>query len=344
MFLVDEYRPTDKDESHFHKKILDMLEIMSKDEAIPHIIFYGPEGGGKKTMINIFLRMLFGPYVHNTKEVSYNIIGSGGKKTEEKLKQSNYHIIINPKNNNYDRYLLRDVVKEYAKRRSLNSIFEKNKQFKLVLINNLDNLSFCTQAALRRTMERYNDKCRFIMCCKSLSKVIEPLQSRCVCIRVPSPRDDEIFEYILKISLKENIELNLEEYSNIVDKANGNIKLALWALQFKKFGDGMDTEYTKSLYKLVNLFLQGELYNVSKIRNIFFDLMITNYSGITILKDLLNVLYKENKINDDSRQKLVQKSAEVDYGLLKGRREIIHLDNFSIYALNLIRMQNEICK
>ena len=61
-------------------------------------------------------------------------------------------------------------------------------------------MSYYAQTSLRRTMERYNDKCRFMMWCKSLSKVIEPLQSRCICLRIPSPTDDELFRYIFKIS------------------------------------------------------------------------------------------------------------------------------------------------
>ena len=344
MFFIDKYRPITKDDSHFHQKIIDMLEIMSKDDGIPHTILYGPDGSGKKTLVNIFLGMLFGPNVHNSKEVSYDIVGSGGKKNVEKIKQSNYHIIINPKSNNFDRYLIHDVVKEYAKSKTLNSIFEKNKQFKLVLINDVDNLSFCAQAALRRTMERYNDKCRFVMCCKSLSKVIDPLKSRCVCIRVPSPDDADIFEYIFKISTKEKVNLSLKEYADVVKNSNGNIKRALWELQYKKYGYEMNTEYKKSLDKLVDLFWKGELNNMTAIRNIFFDLMITNFTGITILRDLINVIYQSKLLTDDTKQKLVQTSSKIEYGLIKGRREIIHLDKFTMNALKLINEQKNLQK
>ena len=46
-------------ESDVHKEIYELLERMSKDESIPHIIFHGVKGTGKKTMIKIFLEMLF---------------------------------------------------------------------------------------------------------------------------------------------------------------------------------------------------------------------------------------------------------------------------------------------
>lgn len=345
MFLIDKYKPTCENESSFHKNILDMLKIMSKDDAIPHIIFYGPESSGKKTMINMFLSMLFGPNVYNTKDVSYDIVGSGGKKTTEKIKQSNYHIIINPKNTNYDRYLLKDIVKEYAKRKTLNTILEKkSKQFKLVLINDLDNLSFCVQAALRRTMERYNDKCRFIMCSKSLSKVIEPLQSRCVCIRVPSPTDDEIFMYLLKISIKEKIEIkSLTEYDKIIKSANGNIKNALWRLQYKQFGYEYTNGFIESVQEMADLLLSGGgLELVDTIRNIFYSLTITNFNGNTILKSLIETLYDSDKLTDKIRQKILEKGQETEYGLVRGRREIYHFDDFIISVLKIMNHEQNI--
>lgn len=337
MFWIDKYRPINKKESFFHKDIIDMLEIMSKDDAIPHIILYGPDGSGKKTLINIFLGMLFGQNVYNMKDVTYEIVGSGGKKTPEKIKQSNYHITINPKNNNHDRYLIHDVVKEYAKNKSLNCIFEKNKLFKVVFINGVDSMSFGAQAALRRTMEKYNDKCRFIMWCDSLSKVIDPLQSRCVCIKVPAPTDTQLFEYIFKISIKERMKLSLEDYSNIIERAKGNIKEALWELQYKKYEYSIITEYKKSLHKLLELFLKTDLQNIKEIRELYFDLMITNFPGVKILRDLVNIIHDEcSVINQDTKQKIIRLSSEIEYRLMEGRREIIHLDIFSMECMKLI--------
>ena len=57
MFFIDKYAPKSIEDAYFHKDELNKLKIMSKDESIPHIIFYGPEGSGKKTTINMFLEM-----------------------------------------------------------------------------------------------------------------------------------------------------------------------------------------------------------------------------------------------------------------------------------------------
>ena len=59
MYLVDKYDPKSVETVYFHKDILKKLVLLSKDESIPHLLFYGPEGSGKKTIIRLFLEMLY---------------------------------------------------------------------------------------------------------------------------------------------------------------------------------------------------------------------------------------------------------------------------------------------
>lgn len=334
-FLIDKYRPTSKDEISFHKQLIELLDIMSKDEAIPHIIFYGPDGSGKKTAIRLFLEMLFDSSVHKTKDTSYKVIGSGNKTIIENIKQSNYHIVIDPKGTNFDRYLIHDIVKEYAKRGIIN-VFKTTRQFKIVLINTIDSMSHNPQASLRRTMERYNKNVRFILWCRSLSKVIKPLQSRCMCIRVPSPSDTELFNYIFKISIKEGIKLTLDQYVKIISRANGNVKNALWSLDFARFNYDMSTDYYESLEKIIKLLLEPQLGNVIAIRNIIFTLTITNFTGTTIVRDLLDSICLNENITDQAKQKILQESVEFEYQLVKGRREIIQFDAIITTIMRII--------
>lgn len=343
MFLIDKYKPMTKESIFFHKQLINLLECMSKDEAIPHIIFYGPDGSGKKTTIRLFLEMLFDKYVHKTKDTPYKVVGSSSKIIQEEIKQSNYHIVIDPKGNNFDRYLIHDVVKEYAKRGSIN-VFKTTRPFKIVLINNIDNMSHNPQASLRRTMERYNKNVRFILWCKSLSKVIKPLQSRCMCIRVPAPSDIEIFEYIFKISIKEGILLSLEKYTDIVTNANGNIKNALWELDFCRFNYSISTDYYDSLKKIVNLILEPKLGNVIRIRGIIFTLMITNFTGTTIMRDLMDYICINPNITDVAKQKIVHECVEFEYQLVKGRREIIQFDAVITTAMKIIHEEKGLIK
>lgn len=323
MFFMDKYKPTTKEEAFFHKQILDLLEVMSKDEALPHIIFYGPAGSGKKTLVAIFLEMIFGKYVNRTKNVQYKVSGSGSKITMESVKQSQHHIVIEPKNNNSDRYIIHDIVKEYARHIG---VFQKKRSFKVVLIKKIDNLSYSVQTSLRRTMETFNEKCRFIMWCQSLSKVIKPLQSRCICLRVPTPSDIELLKYIIKISTCENIMLSRQQYFDIVRRSNGDIKRALWELEFFRFNYKIDTDYYESLQKIIDLLLEPKLGNMILIRNIIFNLMITNFEGTVIMRDLIDYICCCKKITDIAKQKIIYESAEIEYQLVKGRREIFHFD------------------
>lgn len=251
------------------------------------------------------------------------------------MKQSDYHLVIEPKNTNFDRYLIHDIVKEYAKRRTL-GIFESKKQFKSVLINNIDNMSYYAQTSLRRTMERYNDKCRFIMSCKSLSKVIKPLQSRCICIQISAPTDSEMLRYILDISIAEKINMTLDQYSKIILSAKGNVKHALWEIEFIKQGYELDTNYVQSIKKIVNLILEKKLTNVIVIRDILFSLMITNFTGTTIMRDIIDTICLNPKLSDKLKHKIIKLGSDTEHQLVKGRREIIQFDAFITSAIKAV--------
>ena len=327
MFFVDKYAPKKVKDAFFHKEELNKLKTMSKDDAIPHIIFYGPSGCGKKTTINIFLEMLYDEEVHNLVNSVYNVTGSGNNSTQVTIKQSNYHIVIEPNNNNFDRYLIQDVVKEYAKRVPL-GVFTSQKFFKTVLINNIDNLSYYAQTSLRRTLEKYSGTCRFIMWSRSLSKVISPLRSRCYCFGIKSPSNSDLFEYLLNISAYENISLTLEEYTEILNRSNNNIKTALWYLELSKFGEDFETTYDETIKKITKLILDHKLESLPVIRELIYNIMITNITGTKIIKDITNSLLSNKCIPFESKINIVEIAAEKENNLIKGRREIMHLEPF----------------
>ena len=173
--------------------------------------------------------MLYDETVHDTADTAYLVTGSGNVPKNVYIKQSDFHIVIEPKGNNSDRYLIQDVVKKYAKQPPMR-VSSSNRVFKTVLINNIDKLSYYGQTSLRRTLEKYSDTCRFIMWSRSLSKVIEPLRSRCYCFRIKAPTRNQIIHILLKIAAKEGIDLDMEEFTKIAVKSGGNIKKAIWSM------------------------------------------------------------------------------------------------------------------
>jgi replication factor C subunit 3/5 len=62
----------------------------------------------------------------------------------------------------------------------------------VVIINEADSLSRDAQAALRRTMEKYMSNMRIILCANSTSRLIAPIKSRCLLMRVAAPSSDEV--------------------------------------------------------------------------------------------------------------------------------------------------------
>lgn len=73
--------------------------------------------------------------------------------------------------------------------------------FIVVVINEADSLSKDAQHGLRRTMEKYMSNLRIIFCCNSTSKIISPIRSRCLLVRVPAPEVEQVTseEYVLFI-------------------------------------------------------------------------------------------------------------------------------------------------
>lgn len=294
-FLVDKYMPRSLEEvleekeetridniinnrKYFHKEILKKLGEISRDDSIPHIIFYGGRGTGKKTLINLFLELIFDKSIYKMDDSKYSVKGSGNNENIVSVKQSDHHIIIEPTNTNFDRYLIQDIVKEYAKKYPL-CVFDKNRNFKMVQINNLDNLSYYAQTSLRRTMEKYSRTCRFISWCYSLSKVIEPLRSRCLCVHVPSIKREELVEWIYMISMNERIGYNMRVMEEIIDKSGGNIKEILWRVElYKKFGK-IDNEYHRLLKMLIK-----------EIRKSIIDEI-----SMRCIRELKNEIYKYKK-------------------------------------------------
>lgn len=345
MYFIDKYTPISINDSKFHSNLLKRLQHMSKNETIPHILLCGPEGSGKKTIVKLLLEMLFDKDVHNIEDATYIVVGSGNKVTPVTVKQSNYHIVIEPNNNNFDRYLIQDIVKEYAKKIPMN-IFKTKKIFKIVLINNIDNLSYYAQTSLRRTMEKYSSTCRFIMWCTCPTRVIEPLISRCVFLNVISPSDKELFSYIYEISIKENMILKLEDYTYILNCAQGNIKEALWILELYKFGYNKKNIYYQTIDLIVRIIISYNIEQINNdktdkdnrlyIRDLLYNIMITNINGSRILKDILNKLCDNDDIPDQCKYSIIDIISFYEHNLIRGRRNIIHLETPIIKIMKIL--------
>ena len=110
----------------------------------------------------------------------------------------------------YDRIVIQEILKEIAQTQQVD--LNAKQRFKglylpsvpahllkillippeVVIINEADSLSRDAQAALRRTMEKYMSNLRIILCANSTSKLIAPIKSRCLLMRVAAPNQEEV--------------------------------------------------------------------------------------------------------------------------------------------------------
>eukprot|EP00996_Jenningsia_fusiforme_P000855 NODE_1777_length_1410_cov_48.534901_g1606_i0.p2 GENE.NODE_1777_length_1410_cov_48.534901_g1606_i0~~NODE_1777_length_1410_cov_48.534901_g1606_i0.p2 ORF type:complete len:230 (+),score=30.58 NODE_1777_length_1410_cov_48.534901_g1606_i0:184-873(+) len=204
MLWVDKHRPKDLDQMEVHRPISVQLKGIVLGDEFPHLLFCGPSGAGKKTRIMALLRHVFGNSVDRLKTEQKPFKVTESKTLEVCTLSSQHHIEMNPSDLGiYDRVVIMTLLKEIAESAPLDG--NNQRAFKVVVLTEVDTLSRGAQQALRRTMEKYITTCRLILCATSSSRIIEPLRSRCFCVRVPAPDAQTIQGVLEGIARKEGL-------------------------------------------------------------------------------------------------------------------------------------------
>jgi replication factor C subunit 3/5 len=323
-------------------KVIEELEYGTKIYSnFQHLIIYGPDGSGKEFTINKLLEKIFGKPGILLKEIEYTVSGYSNTKTKIMIKQSKNHIIIEPNSNGFDKYLIQEIIQDYAKSELLN-IVKNRKQFKVVVINKIDNLSYYAQASLRRTMEKYSNTCKFILVSNQLSKIIEPLRSRCLLLRVPLPSNEKILETILHITEKEQIQISWNEIKNIINESENNINYTIWLLNMYKYNTSYEKNWELLIDDIINMITNSKIINnkalyrvMKKVREIFYTLFITNISTSNIIKKILIKLLNRTD-NLETKQNMISITSIFEKRINQGTRHIIHLEAYIIRLIELL--------
>ena len=212
--------------------------------------------------------------------------------------------------------------------------------FKIIIINKIFNLSYYAQAALKRTMEKYSNICKFILITDQLSKVITPLISRCLCIRIPLATNQEIYQNLIYISSKEKLPISDQKLNSIITKSNNNITTSVWLLEMYKYNCNYDNNWENIINKIIFVIIKINKNNIlsslKKIREYFYILFITNISSQLIInKIMIKLLQYINLI--EIKYKIINLSSIYDKRLMLGTRNIIH---FEAYIIKLIQILN----
>ncbi len=333
-----------KPDEEFNKVVGDLETGVFKYANFQHLIIYGALTTNKEYLVNLILERIYGKNNIELKDVEYIINGYGNTKTKVTIKQSKYHIIIEPNSNGFDKYLIQEIIQDYAKTELLN-IMKYKKLFKIVVINKLDNLSYYAQASLRRTMEKYSDTCKFIFICDQLSKIIEPIRSRCILFRTILPKNEQIFESLLKISEEEKLTLNFDDYNNIIKKSDNKINQSIWLLELLNvYNLDYDKNWSNLIDDIVQLIINKKNYcnkkffiTIKKIREIFYNLFITNIPTQTIIRLIMKKLI-ENIDDLQLKVNVIEITSIFELRLAQGTRQIVQFEAYIIrifYLFNL---------
>jgi replication factor C small subunit len=301
---VEKYRPRLLDDIINQKGIIKRLKQFVKDVSMPHLIFAGPAGTGKTTSALAMVRELYG------KKMAPN-------STYMELNASDARGID----------VIRTYIKDFAKAKPPIDI-----PFKILILDEADNMTSAAQQALRRTMERYTKNCRMILICNYSNKIIPPIQSRCVVFRFSSLNDKDISDRLKLIAQHENLNLTIGGVNALVNVSRGDARRAINYLQscgtisnkinedivFRVAGE-VPSDKIKEI--LVNA-IEGQLQMAIKI----LEDVTSDYglSGINIIKNIHREIYNW----ETSEEKKIQISkllAEYEYRLSQGATEEIQL-------------------
>lgn len=345
---VDKHRPLTLDKMQIHLDVSKQLKNIVASGDFPHLLIYGPSGAGKKTRIQALLREIYGSKIDKVKLENKDVaVGSDESKTiTVTALSSGFHVEFTPSDSGYyDRYVVANMIKEIAETESMDfqaSSSSSATNLKVIVLHEVDNMTREAQQALRRIMEKYAKSCRMILCANSTSKIIPPIRSRCMGIRVAAPENEEIKEVLRFVAKKESIKLIDTIENQIVEKCDGNLRRAILMLEsakVEKYPFTKDQEvklpgwerFVEDIAK--SIIEEQSPQKLLKIRDDFFLLLTNCIAPETILKTLLSKLL--GFMDGDQAHKVISLAALYEHRMKCGSKPIFHLEAFVAKVMTL---------
>ncbi len=260
---------------------------------------------------------------------------------------SNFHIEVNPGDAGiYDRYVVQELIKEMAAYAPLTA--GEGKTFKVVLLSEVDRLSKEAQAALRRTMEKYSASCRLILVATSPSKVIEPVRSRCLGIRVPAPMQQEIMSVLTNTCTKEGLSLPLPVAARVAAQSGRNLRRALLMLEAQKvqgypFNPAaqpaqMDWEKYCSLLA-TDILREQSPRQLLTCRGKVYDLLVNCIPADVVVKRTLAAILEKlaGAQYEGIKHELARWAAVYEHRMQMGNKELFHIEAFIARAMATLK-------
>ena len=207
-----------------HNKIKKKLDTFIESGKIPHIIFFGTHGSGKRTCLTYLIDKVY-----------------------ETIENRNEYIIhINCCQFKGIKYIREDL-KFFGKKQIHNY---KSKVFKSIILFNAEFLTIDAQSSLRRLIEIYSNNTRFFMVTNNKNKIIRPILSRFCLLYVPS------FSKVNNLHVYNNRTIDSKPYKNhdykiiksVVDNINNMNHKDLFTKAKELYDKCIEIENLKSYY------------------------------------------------------------------------------------------------
>lgn len=176
------------------------------------MLFYGPPGTGKTSTILALAKELYGPELIKARVLELNASDERGIS------------------------IVREKVKDFARMQLTNpSAAYKARYpcppFKLIILDEADSMTQDAQSALRRTMETYSKITRFCLICNYVTRIIDPLASRCSKFRFKSLDQGNAKKRLEEIAQLEGVGLEEGAIDALIKCSEGDLRKAITYLQ-----------------------------------------------------------------------------------------------------------------
>lgn len=199
---VEKYRPTKLSEIVNQTEIIGSLQALIKDPTdMPHLMFSGSAGVGKTTTALCIARQILG---ENSRDYTLELNASDERGIG----------------------MVREKVKKFSRYAGMAEV-----PFKIIILDEADEMTADAQTALRRIIEDTARYCRFILIANNISKIIEPIQSRCATFKFTSIPEEDMINHLESIAKKEKVKSDKKGLKAIYDYSEGDLRHAINLMQ-----------------------------------------------------------------------------------------------------------------
>ncbi|PIY89802.1 MAG: replication factor C small subunit [Nitrosopumilales archaeon CG_4_10_14_0_8_um_filter_34_8] len=199
---VEKYRPSKLSEIVNQTEIIGSLEALIKDPTdMPHLMFSGSAGVGKTTTALCISRQILGEYA---KDYTLELNASDERGIG----------------------MVREKVKKFSRFAGMVDV-----PFKIIILDEADEMTSDAQTALRRIIEDTAKYCRFILIANNISKIIDPIQSRCATFKFTSIPEEDMINHLESIAKKEKVKSDKKGLKAIYNYSEGDLRHAINLMQ-----------------------------------------------------------------------------------------------------------------